>query len=130
MNEGFVVNSEPNPETATQGFASDTKDCISFSKKEKDTRIFASMSAGIGNPRVILTINTVYLPDRPFVVKSLWGKKDAEFQYYGNVPPEAVRNVKVIRFGKDEKGKTEVYENDLELWEFKDCVNRGLWKDA
>jgi hypothetical protein len=130
MNEGMIINSEPNPETASQGFMTDTKDCISFAKKEKDTRIFAAMSAGIGNPRVILTINTSYLPEGKFVAKSLWGKKDAEFQYYGNIPPQAIRNVRVIRFGKNEKGKTEVYEDDLELWEFKDAIERGLWKNV
>ena len=98
--------------TSEVGFGSDIGN-VSLAVREKDAIMFSSMAndiymvpGGLPAPMALIRIDTSKLDESKITFSSLFGKRNAEVKYWGNIPPEAIADVKIRTFTWQGEGKS------------------------
>lgn len=99
--EGLQVGMRPTSVTEEFEHIDDTMGNVSLARKEKDAIFFSLASAGIGGDQAILRIDTSKIPAGSHIfVRDLFDNPKGEFKVFGNIPPEAIKEVMVRRFSQ------------------------------
>jgi hypothetical protein len=103
----------------SDGFVEDCIGNVSMAKDKKHALYFATIqSYGAFSEKrfptqAIFQIDTSRLDPDLFIVRDMYGKKNAEYKYVGDVPNTAVASVELRKFMKDSKGGMCVIEQRM-----------------
>jgi hypothetical protein len=99
--EGLQVGMRPTSVTEEFEHVDDTMGNVSLARKEKDAVFFSLASAGIGGDQAILRIDTSKIPAGSHIfVRDLFDNPKGEFKVFGNIPPEAIKEVMLRKFSQ------------------------------